>query len=1090
MLKTGTILYDLQGNEVLINEIRGGSLNTTVTRTSTVSFNNGRNVETQTFRDNRKYSLSDFGILLYCRKEDKSKEPIDLCNDEFYKFNADKIREYWDAQFAKIYNDIKKDAPLQAMSSKDKEVRISSYYSIQKSMKEEEDFYKREKSEYFGRIDIDTEFYRKNYKKYLYGHYYDRIYISKIGYHTIDNTHVVDWRAPIASLYYDNEKTSLSSNVYVDAVNSTLLDNPFNVYNYELMLKRRYSFNPLKYINLYVAGDEFYSQGTVDPFLMEVLAEKRSDHKISDIIKSIQSNQNRMIRQEHNKSMIVQGCAGSGKTMILLHRLSYLKFNKYVQDLSKVKIITPNNLFNLFISDLSHSLELDEIEHTIIEKYYMSLARKYQELYYTENRKDIDGKIIKSPEVPYNKAAQKYIGDLSKNLLSPEGYILSDLCDKYYTHNTITNIKMEYEKEITNLKHSINSEEIVAIAERLGLGKNIKESLMEYLESIYLLCDREINYANNKIIDQIEKIENRIKQLVNSKEKIAGFMEFLDAQKAYFEREFGYGRSINAIINELIDLNSSLYTYENIYKVAKEIHHQIEKDNYETDKIKIQLLEVHEQKEKYNNAIKERPFWDFASKLSLRIRNRQELNMLSEKGRRLSKLITESTSAIKKLEDNFASTIEQISFIKSEDDRVTCISIIEKAIIDLKIKINDGKEELKSFSIFRIDVNTLNGIATIFSSKCKEYVINFINETSHQDITKTNILTKEVITIINNTFKDILSILTGFSIEGAIPAFSSEMDEVSILQKSAEMINKYLHAYNSALLSILEIGNCIAETKKDNEFELSQQIELLQTNHTILLNDHELSLINNCKTILYKRGQFVVTLFDKMKNNLRQKFSIKCNDNAIFKHDLFILLYIYYLHCGELRLGDKHLFIDEGQDYSYYEYELLHLVNGKQVTFNIFGDLNQLLLSNRGITDWKRLVSELNASYYELNENYRNTVEITEFCNRRFDYRHTPIGIRGPEVETIAIDNIIKSIKREKENNTQNRIAIICNDSNMDIYYEIMRLYSSDDKFLIGTVKDVKGLEFDVVFVIPGKMARNESYISYTRALNHLYIAE
>ena len=66
-----------------------------------------------------------------------------------------------------------------------------------------------------------------------------------------------------------------------------------------------------------------------------------------------------MIRHTHKKNMIVQGCAGSGKTMILLHRLSYLKYNNLILNLDKAVIITPNDKFSLFINELAESLELE-----------------------------------------------------------------------------------------------------------------------------------------------------------------------------------------------------------------------------------------------------------------------------------------------------------------------------------------------------------------------------------------------------------------------------------------------------------------------------------------------------------------------------------------------------------------------------------------------------------------------------------------------------------------------------------------------------------------------------------------------------------
>jgi len=209
MIETGKKLYDIKGHEVLIQSISGDTLNTIVTRYSVVSHNNGKESQVHTFKDRRAFSVSDIGILLFYKKEDISKETAAICKISQYKFNADGIQKSHNSKFNKIHNEIKLDAPLQTMTPKERAAIIASYYSDEKSLKEEETFYKSERYEYFGRIDLDTEFYRKYYEKYLKDHYYDKVYIGKSPYHNRDNIHIVDWRAPIATLFYDNEKTNL-----------------------------------------------------------------------------------------------------------------------------------------------------------------------------------------------------------------------------------------------------------------------------------------------------------------------------------------------------------------------------------------------------------------------------------------------------------------------------------------------------------------------------------------------------------------------------------------------------------------------------------------------------------------------------------------------------------------------------------------------------------------------------------------------------------------------------------------------------------------------------------------------------------------
>ena len=64
--------------------------------------------------------------------------------------------------------------------------------------------------------------------------------------------------------------------------------------------------------------------------------------------------------------------------------------------------------------------------------------------------------------------------------------------------------------------------------------------------------------------------------------------------------------------------------------------------------------------------------------------------------------------------------------------------------------------------------------------------------------------------------------------------------------------------------------------------------------------------------------------------------------------------------------------VDEGQDIALNEYRLIAELNKNQIIFNVFGDVNQLMKANRGITDWTELKQLTGAEIYTLNENYKN----------------------------------------------------------------------------------------------------------------------
>jgi DNA helicase IV len=99
-------------------------------------------------------------------------------------------------------------------------------------------------------------------------------------------------------------------------------------------------------------------------------------------------------------------------------------------------------------------------------------------------------------------------------------------------------------------------------------------------------------------------------------------------------------------------------------------------------------------------------------------------------------------------------------------------------------------------------------------------------------------------------------------------------------------------------------------------------------------------------------------------------------------------------------------------------------------------------------------------------------------------------GLKTKDVEKISCETLVWKVLLSLI--LGNRTAIICNDYDQ-IPTEIKEFctfndLSADDKANVLTVKQAKGLEYDVVFVFDNQMNKNERYIAYTRALSELYI--
>lgn len=149
---------------------------------------------------------------------------------------------------------------------------------------------------------------------------------------------------------------------------------------YQILLRRKFDITGGKLVDMsdeYDVTSDASKMNITDPFLLVILQRKKTEKQLSNIISSIQHKQNEIIEYDFRKNLIVQGCAGSGKTMILLHRLANIKYNSPEYDFNKVKIITPNENFNLFIDDLTANLGIEDISKMSLGQYYAYLLACY-----------------------------------------------------------------------------------------------------------------------------------------------------------------------------------------------------------------------------------------------------------------------------------------------------------------------------------------------------------------------------------------------------------------------------------------------------------------------------------------------------------------------------------------------------------------------------------------------------------------------------------------------------------------------------------------------------------------------------------------
>ena len=119
-----------------------------------------------------------------------------------------------------------------------------------------------------------------------------------------------------------------------------------------------------------------------DTHLVRLLEEYREKKQVHDIVKSIQQNQYKIIAEQPERNIVVNGCAGSGKSMVMYHRLSYLGYNHpELMKAERVYAITPSPMFTEDMKPLLHRLDLDEIFNgtftQLLKKIILAYQRKY-----------------------------------------------------------------------------------------------------------------------------------------------------------------------------------------------------------------------------------------------------------------------------------------------------------------------------------------------------------------------------------------------------------------------------------------------------------------------------------------------------------------------------------------------------------------------------------------------------------------------------------------------------------------------------------------------------------------------------------------
>ena len=392
---------------------------------------------------------------------------------EEYKDDEDKLIEYFDHE---------------------RYVKEQAFTTIDKKLKELTIL---KESPYFGRVTFnDLEFNQK-----------DTLYVGRFGV-TPEGSYepvIVDWRAPVASLFYHG---SLGEASY------TSPDGPIKCDiegRRQIIVKK----GELKGV--------FDSAIDVKDDILQMVLSNNSSDKLKDVIMTIQQEQDEIIRKERTSNIVVNGVAGSGKTTIALHRVAYLLYNYRKELEDKVLILGPNGIFMEYISQVLPSLgEVGVKQETFAsfalkemdsELYIMSFDKylekilskdkefiedaKYKNSY--EIIKNLDNLVKEMDKDYFHVEDVKYFGDL---VISKEE--IEEMFNKHYEYMPLfrrsekikriilSKIKDKRDEKVWELNEEIRKEKEKLTPEELLIEENnlefrrklrIREIVKEVIDS-------------------------------------------------------------------------------------------------------------------------------------------------------------------------------------------------------------------------------------------------------------------------------------------------------------------------------------------------------------------------------------------------------------------------------------------------------------------------------------------------------------------------------------------------------------------------------------------------------------------------------
>ncbi|MBD3366282.1 hypothetical protein GF360_02970 [candidate division WWE3 bacterium] len=349
-----------------------------------------------------------------------------------------------------------------------------------------------------------------------------KVYIGKFGF-TDEHTPVItDWRTKIASVYYR----------YRYPQKDVHYETPEGTKTRDLLLKRTFDIEEgelNKYYNNDIQLDE-----------SEIIVEKiesRTGGVLEDIVETIQEAQLDIIEEDPRTPCVVQGCVGSGKSTVAIHRLSHIFFNYKELIKPERSILIANKqilvsyLATLFpklgifdinyktLSDLVYNfifreelglevdfslpLKGDLLALETLEK-ARSLILEIEEDYKTKMEAVFKGEhesfggYAYDPEVSPYENLQYVVTELSEELKTQKELLKENPnSPRLWLYKLNVSALKKILKKLNTLKHDLKKKDLKALLKKLGLNPNNKLDYASTLLYVYAYS-RLIGFANTR----------------------------------------------------------------------------------------------------------------------------------------------------------------------------------------------------------------------------------------------------------------------------------------------------------------------------------------------------------------------------------------------------------------------------------------------------------------------------------------------------------------------------------------------------------------------------------------------------------------